>query len=128
MLPAMEHTNLGGSQIQVSRVGLGCNNFGGRLDPDPTRAGVDAALDAGVDFLDTADVYGGGGASERLLGEVLAGRWDRVVLATKFGIPMGDNPGGGAPAYVREAVRASLERLGTDVIDVYYYHRPDGET
>ena len=115
----------------VSRVGLGCNNFGGRLDSAATRAVVDAALDAGITFLDTADIYGGGGGSERFLGEALAGRRDRVVLATKFGHDMqganGDAPGG-SREYLRRAVAGSLERLATDHIDLYYYHRPDGVT
>jgi aryl-alcohol dehydrogenase-like predicted oxidoreductase len=90
---------------------------------------VDAALDAGVTFLDTADIYGGGGGSERFLGEVLVGRRDRVVLATKFGMEMGDGvEARGAPAYVRTAVEAPLERLRTDHVDLLYYHRPDGVT
>ena len=122
---------LGGSDLEVSRVGLGCNNFGGRLDSAATRAVVDAALDAGITFLDTADIYGGFGNSERFLGEALAGRRDRVVLATKFGHDMqganGEGPGG-SPAYVRRAIGASLERLGTEYVDLYYYHRPDGVT
>jgi aryl-alcohol dehydrogenase-like predicted oxidoreductase len=118
--------------LSVSTVGLGCNNFGRRMDLEGTRAVVDAALDAGVTFLDTADVYGEKGSSEALLGEVLRGRRDQVVLATKFGMDMGENgpsvrPRGSA-AYVREAVEGSLRRLGTDVIDLYQYHRPDGET
>ena len=127
----METARLGGSELEVSRVGLGCNNFGGRLDSAATRAVVDAALDAGINFLDTADIYGGFGNSERFLGEALAGRRDRVVLATKFGHDMqganGEGPGG-SPAYVRRAIGASLERLGTEYVDLYYYHRPDGET
>ena len=87
-------TTVGGSDLRVSRVGLGCNNFGRRLDLAATRAVVDGALDAGVTFLDTADIYGSG-ESERFLGAALAGRWDRVVLATKFGMEM---PGdGGVP-------------------------------
>ncbi len=117
--------------LAVSRVGLGCNNFGGRLDSAATRAVVDAALDAGITFLDTADIYGGGGGSERFLGEALAGRRDRVVLATKFGMDMkganGDAPGG-SREYIRRAIAGSLERLATDRIDLYYYHRPDGVT
>jgi aryl-alcohol dehydrogenase-like predicted oxidoreductase len=121
---------LGG--LSVSVVGLGCNNFGRRVDLDGTRAVVDAALDAGVNFLDTADVYGGGGESEKLLGEVLLGRRDQVVLATKFGMDMGDEGPSvrprGSKAYIREAVDDSLRRLQTDVIDLYQYHRPDGET
>ena len=127
----MVTSRLGGSDLEVSRVGLGCNNFGSRLDSAATRAVVDAALDAGIDFLDTADIYGGFGGSERFLGEALAGRRDRVVLATKFGHDMqgenGDGPGGSRD-YVRRAVDASLARLRTDSVDLYYYHRPDGVT
>src|SRR5213082_400399 len=82
---AMRYRHLGPSGLTVSSVGLGCNNFGGRLDLERTRALVDAALDAGITFLDTADIYGGGG-SERFLGEILEGRRDQVVLATKFGM------------------------------------------
>ena len=118
---------LGDSGLLVSRVGLGCNNFGGRLDLERTRDVVDAALDAGVTFFDTADIYGSRGGSERLLGELLQGRRDRVVLATKFGMDMGDGPNGSAE-YVQRAIRASLERLQTDHVDLYYYHRPDGVT
>jgi aryl-alcohol dehydrogenase-like predicted oxidoreductase len=121
---------LGG--LSVSAVGLGCNNFGRRVDLDGTRAVVDAALDAGVTFFDTADVYGNAGGSETLLGEVLKGRRDQVVLATKFGMDMGDNGPSvrprGSRAYIREAIDGSLRRLQTDVIDLYQYHRPDGET
>ena len=121
---------LGG--LSVSAVGLGCNNFGRRVDLDGTRAVVDAALDAGVNFLDTADIYGGQGGSETLLGEVLRGRRERIVLATKFGMDMGDNGPSvrprGSRAYIREAIDGSLQRLQTDVIDLYQYHRPDGET
>lgn len=116
-------------ELQVSRVGLGCNNFGSRLDLAATRAVVDAALDAGVTFLDTANIYGGRGDSERFLGEILRGRRDRVVLATKFGMEMGDGvEARGAPSYVRAAVDASLTRLQTDHVDLLYYHRPDGLT
>jgi aryl-alcohol dehydrogenase-like predicted oxidoreductase len=118
---------LDGSDLVVSRVGLGCNNFGGRIDLERTREVVDAALDAGVTFFDTADIYGNRGGSERFLGEVLQGRRDRVVLATKFGNDMGEGPNGSAD-YVRRAIRASLDRLQTDHIDLYYYHRPDGAT
>jgi aryl-alcohol dehydrogenase-like predicted oxidoreductase len=118
---------LGDSGLVVSRVGLGCNNFGGRLDLERTRAVVDAAIDAGVNFFDTADVYGDRGGSERFLGELLQGRRDRVVLATKFGNDMGEGPNGSAE-YVRRAVQASLDRLRTDYLDLYYYHRPDGVT
>jgi aryl-alcohol dehydrogenase-like predicted oxidoreductase len=122
-------------ELQVSEVGLGCNNFGKRVGLDGTRAVVDAALRAGVNFLDTADIYGGDdkGASERLLGEVLEGRRDQVLIATKFGMDMdGANgqPAGarGSAPYIRQAVEASLRRLRTDTIDLYQYHQPDGVT
>jgi aryl-alcohol dehydrogenase-like predicted oxidoreductase len=118
---------LADSGLPVSRVGLGCNNFGGRIDLDRTREVVDAALDAGITFFDTADIYGNRGGSERLLGELLQGRRDRVVLATKFGNDMGDGPNG-SPEYMRRAIQTSLERLQTDHVDLYYYHRPDGVT
>jgi aryl-alcohol dehydrogenase-like predicted oxidoreductase len=118
---------LGDSGLLVSRVGLGCNNFGGRLDLERTREVVDAALDAGITFFDTADIYGNSGGSERFLGELLRRRRDRVVLATKFGMDMGEGPNGSAE-YVRRAIRSSLERLQTDHLDLYYYHRPDGVT
>jgi aryl-alcohol dehydrogenase-like predicted oxidoreductase len=125
----VEHRALGRSGIEVSVVGLGCNNFGGRLDLEGTRRVVDAALDAGVDFLDTADIYGNKGDSERFLGEVLEGRRERVVLATKFGHDMGDGERArGSREYARRAVDASLERLRTDHVDLLYYHRPDGVT
>jgi aryl-alcohol dehydrogenase-like predicted oxidoreductase len=125
----MELRPLGDSAVRVSRVGLGCNNFGGRIDRDATRAVVDAALDAGVTFFDTADIYGNRGGSERLLGELLAGRRDRVVLATKFGMDMQDGTTArGAASYVGRAIEASLERLQTDHVDLYYLHQPDPET
>jgi aryl-alcohol dehydrogenase-like predicted oxidoreductase len=120
----MELRTLGTSDLTDSSVGLGCNNFGRVVDLAGTRAVVDAALDAGVTFLDTAESYGGGD-SERFLGEALRGRRADVVLATKFG---GGVPDGGSPQYVRNAVEASLERLQTDHIDLLYYHRPDGVT
>jgi aryl-alcohol dehydrogenase-like predicted oxidoreductase len=126
MIPARE---LGDSGIEVSVLGLGCNNFGRRVDLAGTRRVVDAALEQGVTFLDTADIYGGAGASEELLGEVLAGRRDRVVLATKFGMDMGDGARRrGSADYVRRAAETSLRRLRTDHIDVYWYHLPDGVT
>ena len=120
----MRLQELGESGIRVSRVGLGCNNFGRRLDLEGTRAVVEAALAEGITFLDTADIYGGGN-SERFLGEILKGRRDQVVLATKFG--MGED-GRGSRDYVRRAIAASLERLATDYVDLYYYHQPDGVT
>jgi aryl-alcohol dehydrogenase-like predicted oxidoreductase len=123
---------LGHCGLQVSVLGLGCNNFGRRVDLDGTRRVIDAALEEGATFLDTADIYGGPdgrGASEELLGQVLEGRRDRVVLATKFGMDMDDGRGPrGSAEYIRHAVHASLRRLRTDVIDLYWYHEPDGET
>ena len=121
---------LGTSGPDVSVVGLGCNNFGSRVNEEGTRAVVDAALDAGITLFDTADVYGNRGGSETALGKALKGRRDRVVLATKFGHAMTDDapPNRGSREYVREAVEASLERLQTDWIDLYQYHRPDGIT
>jgi aryl-alcohol dehydrogenase-like predicted oxidoreductase len=119
---------LGRSGLQTSVVGLGCNNFGRRVDLEGTRAVVDAAISEGVTFLDTADIYGGG-ESETFLGEVLQGRRGEVVLATKFGMDMGDGKGPrGSRDYVHQAVQASLRRLRTDVIDFLWYHQPDGET
>jgi aryl-alcohol dehydrogenase-like predicted oxidoreductase len=115
--------------LEVTVVGLGCNNFGGRLDEDGTRAVVDAALDAGVTFFDTADIYGNKGGSEELLGRVLQGRRDRVVLATKFGKPMGDGAERrGTAGYIRAALDASLRRLQTDTVDLYQHHEEDGGT
>ncbi len=126
----MRTRTLGTSGPDVSVVGLGCNNFGSRVNEEGTRAVVDAALDAGITLFDTADVYGNRGGSESALGKALKGRRDRVVLATKFGHAMTDDapPNRGSREYVREAVEASLERLQTDWIDLYQYHRPDGIT
>jgi aryl-alcohol dehydrogenase-like predicted oxidoreductase len=119
---------LGDSGLEVSVVGLGCNNFGRRIDVDATRAVVDAALEEGVTFFDTANTYGRG-QSEEFLGEVLDGRRDQVTLATKFGMDMGDGKGPrGSRDYILQAVEASLRRLRTDTIDFYWYHRPDGVT
>lgn len=130
----MRYLSLGSSGLQVSAVGLGCNNFGGRLDARATRAVVDAALEAGITLLDTADIYGGGGGSERHLGQALKGRRDQVVLATKFGFAGMDMEYGpaagsrGGRAYVRRAVEESLRRLDTDHIDLYQLHSPDPAT
>src|ERR1051326_5911659 len=120
----------GSTGLQVSAVGLGCNNFGVRLDRAATTAVVRAALDAGVTLFDTADIYGNRGASETLLGEALGARRKDIVLVTKFGLPMDDSGRrqGGSRRYVLEAVEASLRRLNTEWIDVYYYHRPDPKT
>ena len=110
--------------LHVSVVGLGCNNFGRRLDAAQTAAVVDAALDAGINFFDTADVYGGG-QSEEFIGRALGSRRNAVVIATKFGNRMEGQGSGASAAYVREACEASLRRLGTDYIDLYQLHRPD---
>jgi aryl-alcohol dehydrogenase-like predicted oxidoreductase len=120
----------GSTGLAVSALGLGCNNFGMRLDLDKTRAVVDAATEVGINFIDTADVYGGRGSSERLLGATLGTRRKDFILATKFGLPM-DPEGrlqGGSPNYVLSAVEASLKRLKTEWIDIYYLHRPDPAT
>ena len=129
----MRYRPLGQSGLLVSVAGLGCNNFGSRLDVDGTRAVVDAAIDAGITLFDTSDTYGGGG-SERALGEILGSRRDQVVLATKFGhqhVDMGYGPAVGAKggrAYIRRAVTESLRRLRTDHIDLYQLHTPDPVT
>lgn len=118
----MEKRTIG--SLQVSVVGMGCNNFGKRLDAAATAAVVDAAVDAGIDFFDTADIYGDG-LSEEYLGRAVAKRRGRVVIATKFGHSSRGPDRGGSPAYVRQAVEASLTRLGTDHIDLYQLHTPD---
>ncbi len=130
----MRYRPLGNSGLQVSVVGLGCNNFGGRLDVDGTRAVVDAAIDAGVTLFDTSDTYGNLGGSERAHGEILGSRRDQVVLATKFGHQSADMGYGaaagakGGRAYIRRAVTESLRRLRTDHIDLYQLHTPDPVT
>ena len=113
--------------LQVSVVGLGCNNFGWRLNAARTREVVDAALDAGINFLDTADLYGDG-ASEEYLGQALAGRRSSVVIATKFGHERSKFGKGAQPAHVRRALDGSLKRLGTDYVDLYQLHQPDPDT
>lgn len=125
----MRQRTFPGTDLSVSVVGLGCNNFGSRADARTTQLVVDAAIDQGITLFDTAESYGAG-ESERLLGRSLKGRRDQVVIATKFGWwndP--ENTGAmGAPAYVRRAVEASLQRLDTDYLDLYQYHRPDRVT
>jgi aryl-alcohol dehydrogenase-like predicted oxidoreductase len=125
----MQTLKLGSSGIEVSVIGLGCNNFG-MLPLEASLRVVDAALDAGITLLDTADIYGNRGGSESQLGEILNGRRSRIVLATKFGMPMDDEgrKTGAAAAYIREACEASLKRLKTDWIDLYQLHRPDTDT
>ncbi|MCX5250645.1 aldo/keto reductase [Streptomyces sp. NBC_00201] len=135
----MRYRSLGERGPTVSVVGVGGNNFGARLDEDGTKAVVHAALDAGITLFDTADMYGGPGErggsrgdGERLLGAALKGSRDHVVLATKFGMEMSRDADlygpRGSRAYIRYAVEASLRRLGTDRIDLYQYHEPDGVT
>ena len=121
----MEKRRIG--SLEVSVVGLGCNNFGWRLDAVATAKVVQAALDAGINFFDTADVYGGT-QSEEFLGRALGKRRDDVVIATKFGMPVDAERRGAKPEYVQRAVEDSLRRLGTDHIDLYQIHRPDPET
>jgi len=112
-------------QLDVSVVGLGCNNFGMRINADETTAVVHAALDAGITFFDTADMYGDT-KSEQMLGEALKGQRDSVVVATKFGMRgMDEGMSGGSPEWIRKAVDASLRRLDTDWIDLYQFHEPD---
>ena len=123
----MDVVNLGRSGLRVSRVGLGCNNFGGRIDVEASRAVVHRALDAGITLFDTADVYGERGGSENALGAILGDRRKDIVLATKFGVPM-DDVGvkkGGSRRYIVSALEESLRRLKTDWIDLYQLHTPD---
>jgi aryl-alcohol dehydrogenase-like predicted oxidoreductase len=126
----MRYRQLGRSGLTVSVVGLGGNNFGRRLDLEQTRAVVDTALDSGINLVDTANSYGDRGGSETFLGEVLKGRRDDMVLATKFGSDMGEGPGVARASrwYIRRAVEQSLRRLQTDHIDLYQLHLPDGIT
>ena len=127
----MSYRRLGPSGLVVSLVGLGCNNFGRKLDGDGTRAVVDAAIDAGITLFDTADIYGTPrGTSEELLGAALKGRRDEIVLATKFGGNTGSTGDGarGSRSYIIRAVEASLRRLGTDYPDLYQIHTPDPAT
>ena len=126
----MEFRNLGNSGLQVSVIGLGCNNFGMRIDLDGTKDVISAAIDEGINLLDTADVYGGRGKSEELMGAALKGRRHEVVLATKFASPMGEGPmhQGGSRKWIMQAVEDSLRRLQTDYIDLYQVHRPDDKT
>ena len=126
----MEHRALGKSGLQVSLVGLGCNNFGMRIDAEQSRAVVHRALEEGVTLFDTADIYGGRGKSEEILGPALGERRKDVIVATKFGMPMGDSPylRGGSRRYIMNALEASLRRLATDYIDLYQIHQPDPAT
>ncbi len=125
----MEYRQLGRSGVRASVIGLGTNQFGGKVDPDGVRAIIDAALDLGVNFIDTADVYQKG-RSEETLGAALRGRWGRIVLATKAYFPTGDGPNdrGASRYHLQAAVEASLRRLGAECIDLYQIHRWDDHT
>ncbi len=127
----MEYRNLGASGLKVSIVGIGCNNFGRRCDEAVTADVVNSALEVGINFFDTADVYGPNGLSEEYLGKALQGK-DRsqVIIATKYGSPMGEGDlmRGGSRRYIINAVEDSLRRLGTDYIDLYQQHVPDADS
>jgi aryl-alcohol dehydrogenase-like predicted oxidoreductase len=120
----MEHRSIG--SLRVSLVGLGCNNFGMRIDAAATERVVHAALDAGINFFDTADIYGAT-KSEEFLGRALAERRSQAIIASKFGMAVDDQRKGARPEYVRQACDDSLHRLGTDHIDLYQLHQPDPE-
>jgi aryl-alcohol dehydrogenase-like predicted oxidoreductase len=134
IMSEMSYRHLGDSGLVVSMIGIGCNNFGRRVDAAGTRAVVDAALDAGITLFDTADVYGTPrGTSEEYLGAALKGRRDEVVLATKFGMDTeglngADHGVRGSRSYIIRAVESSLRRLDTDYIDLYQMHEPDPAT
>jgi aryl-alcohol dehydrogenase-like predicted oxidoreductase len=121
----MEIRRIGSLEVPV--VGIGCNNFGWRIDAGASAAVVGAALDQGINFFDTADIYGGG-ASEEFLGRALGADRNRAVIASKFGMKMDEQRRGARPDYVRRAVEDSLRRLGTDRIDLYQLHEPDPST
>ena len=123
----MQERNLGSSGLRVSAVGIGCNNFGGRIDTRETGRVIDRAIDLGVTLFDTADIYSNRGGSETAMGEVLAGKRHKIVLASKFGMQM-DEAGklkGGARRYIMSAVEGSLKRLRTDYLDLYQIHQVD---
>lgn len=122
----MEFRQLGRSGLTVSVVGLGCNNFGIRCNYEQSEAVINAALDNGITFFDTADIYGGKGGSETFMGKILNGRRDQIVLASKFGMDMGTGDTAlGSRKYIRKAIEASLSRLQTDYLDLYQMHQPD---
>ena len=126
----MEYRHLGRSGLQVSIVGIGTNNFGGRMDADATALVVNEALDLGINLFDEADIYGGQGKSETFFGQALKGRRHEAVIATKFGNPFDQAPmhRGGSRRWIMESVENSLRRLQTDYIDLYQMHRPDPNT
>lgn len=121
----MQTRNLGRSGLRVSLVGLGCNNFGGRIDLEATRKVVDAAIEHGITLFDTADIYGEKAGSETALGQVLGDRRKDIVLASKFGMKMFHGGQGGSRRYIMNAVEESLTRLKTDWLDLYQFHTPD---
>ncbi|KJE76566.1 aldo/keto reductase [Ferrimicrobium acidiphilum] len=122
----MRFRQLGRSGLRVSEVGLGCNNFGGRLEFEPSKEVILAAFESGINLFDTADIYGGNGASEEIMGEVIKPFRHEVVLATKFGMDMGDRDiARGSRKYMMKALEGSLRRLQTDHIDLYQLHQPD---
>ena len=126
----MDYRRLGHSGLWVSAVGIGCNNFGAKCDEAATRAVVHACLDAGITLFDTADMYGNRGGSETLLGRIFGHHRKDIVLASKFGLPMGEGPylNGAGRHYIMRAVEDSLRRLRTDHLDLYQVHRPDPAT
>ncbi|MEC8850866.1 MAG: aldo/keto reductase [Pseudomonadota bacterium] len=126
----MDYRRLGHSGLWVSAVGIGCNNFGAKCDEAATRAVVHACLDAGITLFDTADMYGNRGGSETLLGRIIGHHRKDIVLASKFGLPMGEGPylNGAGRHYIMRAVEDSLRRLRTDHLDLYQVHRPDPAT
>ena len=124
----MDYRNIGRSGLKVSAVGLGCNNFGAVLDEAKTASVVHKAMDMGITLFDTADIYGGAGKSEEFLGKALGARRKEIIVATKFGMAMGEGlngRGGASRDYIMRAAEASLRRLGTDYIDLYQVHLPD---
>ena len=125
----MKYRNLGKSGLEVSEVGLGCNNFGRRWDYERAKTIIGGALDNGINFLDTADVYSDG-ESESIIGRALHGIRDQVVIGTKFAGAMGEGPNssGGSRKYLIDALDASLRRLQTDYVDLYQMHGPDRST
>ena len=126
----MEYRSLGRSGLKVSVAGLGCNNFGMRIDAEQARTVVHKALDEGITFFDEANIYGGRGRSEEMLGKILGNRRHDIVLATKVGMAMGDGPYniGGSRRHILASCEASLQRLSTDYLDLYYIHMPDPST
>jgi aryl-alcohol dehydrogenase-like predicted oxidoreductase len=121
----METRRIG--SLEATVIGVGCNNFGWRIDAEASTRVVDAALEAGINFFDTADIYGEG-RSEEYLGKALRGRRNKAIIATKFGGKMDEQRQGAGPEYVKQAAEASLRRLGIDSIDLYQLHKPDPKT